>query len=115
MEVLFLKTAEQLSLKDLLTLNSINGEIFFKDKRMLIASADAWGLLRKDLIAALGLERAKRFLLRHGWNSGVNDASNLKEMFDWGSDLEWLLAGPQIHTLALDIFFSTREIRIELS
>jgi sugar diacid utilization regulator len=112
MEVLFLKTAEQISLKDLLTMNSINGEIFFKDKRMLISSADAWGLLRKDLIAALGMERAKRFLLRHGWNSGVNDARNLKEMFDWGSDLEWLLAGPQMHSLLGSVFSEVTKLDV---
>jgi sugar diacid utilization regulator len=99
-----LKTAEQISLKDLLTFQSVDGEIFLKDKRMIISSADAWGLLRKDLISALGMERAKRFLLRHGWNSGVNDARNLKEMYEWGNDLEWLLAGPQMHALSGSVF-----------
>jgi sugar diacid utilization regulator len=114
MEVLFLKTAEQISLKDLLTFQSINGEIFFKDKRMIISSADAWGLLRKDLIAALGLERAKRFLLRHGWNSGINDARNLKEMFEWGNDLEWLLAGPHMHTLFGSVFSEVTKMDVNV-
>lgn len=114
MEVLFLKTAEQMSIKDLLTFQSINGEIFFKDKRMIISSADAWGLLRKDLIAALGMERAKRFLLRHGWNSGVNDARNLKEMFAWGDELEWLLAGPQMHTLLGSVFSEVSKLDVNI-
>ena len=56
-----MKTAEQIVIKDLLAFQSDDGEIFLKDKRMFISSADAWGLLRKDLIAALGMERAKRF------------------------------------------------------
>lgn len=99
-----MKTAEQISMKDLLTFQTVDGEIFLKDKRMIISSADAWGLLRKDLIAALGMERAKRFLLRHGWNAGVNDARNLKEMFEWSNDLEWLLAGPQMHSIFGSVF-----------
>jgi purine catabolism regulator len=114
MEVLLLKTAEQISLKDLLSSKSINGGIFFNDKRMIISSADAWGLLRKDLIAALGMERAKRFLLRHGWNSGINDARNLKEMFDWGSDQEWLLAGPQMHTLLGNVFSEVTKLDVNV-
>lgn len=93
-----------LSLMDLLTFQSEVGEIFLKDKRMIISSADAWGLLRKDLIAALGMQRAKRFLLRHGWNSGKNDAQNLNEMFDWSNEREWLFAGPQMHIIFGNVF-----------
>jgi PucR family transcriptional regulator, purine catabolism regulatory protein len=91
--------AMQLSLIDLLKFQPEEGQIILKDKRMIISSADALGLLRKDLIAALGMERAKRFLLRHGWNSGINDAVNLNDMFEWSTNNEWLLAGPQMHNI----------------
>jgi PucR family transcriptional regulator, purine catabolism regulatory protein len=109
-----LKTAEQIVIKDLLAFQSDDGEIFLKDKRMIISSADAWGLLRKDLIAALGMERAKRFLVRHGWNSGVNDARNLKEMFEWSNDLEWLLAGPQMHTISGSVFSEVTKLDVNV-
>ncbi|WCN39500.1 XylR N-terminal domain-containing protein [Aneurinibacillus uraniidurans] len=105
--------ANELSLRNLLRFYPKQGEIFLKDRRMVISSADAWGVLRHDLIAALGTERAKRFLLRYGWHCGRNDARNLKEMFEWESDIEWLLAGPQMHTISGNVF--SRATRVEVN
>lgn len=92
--------AEDLSPVDLLHFNLEKGEIRFKDRRMVLSSADAWGTLRKDLIAALGLERAKSFLIRYGWNCGKNDAHNLKGMFEWDNEEELLLAGLRMHNIS---------------
>lgn len=104
--------ASDLSLRSLLRFYPQQGEIFLKDRRMVISSADAWGVLRRDLIAALGMERAKRFLLRYGWHCGRNDARNLNEMFDWDSDMEWILAGPQMHNISGSVF--SRPIQLEI-
>ena len=92
--------AEDISPVDLLHFHLDKGEIRFKDRRMVLSSADAWGMLRNDLIAALGLERAKSFLLRYGWNCGMNDACNLKGMFEWSNDNELLLAGLRMHNIS---------------
>lgn len=105
--------AKEISLEKLLEFHPGQGEISLKDRRMIISSADAWGTLRKDLIAALGLERAKRFLLRYGWNCGLNDARNLKRMFDFHNDKEWLLAGAQMHNISGNVLSLPGKVEID--
>lgn len=108
-----LTKADELSPVDLLNFDLEKGEIRFKDRRMVLSSADAWGMLRKDLIAALGLERAKSFLLRYGWNCGMNDARNLKEMFEWDNEQELLLAGLRMHKISGSVMARFLEMDID--
>lgn len=89
--------ANELSLVNFLNYYQQDVESFLKEQNMMITSIEAWGVLRKDLIATLGVERAKRFLLRYGRHCGRVEARMLKEMFDWKDDLEWLLAGTRMH------------------
>src|SRR5258705_13682665 len=49
----------ELKLLELLQADEETGVIRFKHRRMLIFDADAMGLLRKELIETLGLERAR--------------------------------------------------------
>jgi len=81
---------------------------------MVISSTDAWGVLRKDLIDTLGIERAKRFLLRYGWNCGKNEARMLKDMVNWESDLEWLLAGSQMHQIGGRVFSYPEHFQVDV-
>lgn len=60
---------------------------------------NALGILRKDLVSVLGLERAKGFLLRYSHNCGKNDAKYFEEHFSWESDLEIIEAGYKINDL----------------
>ncbi|MBO8173392.1 MAG: XylR N-terminal domain-containing protein [Bacillaceae bacterium] len=89
--------ASELTLTNFLNYYQQDVESFLKEQNMMITSIDAWGVLRKDLISTLGVERAKRFLLRYGRHCGRVEARMLKEMFDWQDDLEWLLAGTRMH------------------
>lgn len=84
---------------DIFSFFNNGGDHYFQEKRMVISSTDAWGALRRDLIDTLGMQRAKRFLLRYGWNCGKNEARMLKGMVDWESDMDWLLAGTQMHLI----------------
>ena len=45
---------------DLLNVDEAAGTIHFQHRRLLLFDADAMGLLRKQLIETLGLERARR-------------------------------------------------------
>ncbi|MCO5387284.1 MAG: XylR N-terminal domain-containing protein [Desulfosporosinus sp.] len=54
--------------------------------------------MRKDLINTLGLERAKGFLIRYGWQLGYNDGISLKKDFEWDSDEETFIAGSVLFT-----------------
>lgn len=81
-----------------------NPFVFQEDKqeptgeRMISVPSSALGVLRQELINTLGIERAKGFLLRYGWNCGVSDTLKMKEM-KWENELDLLLAGPKMHTL----------------
>lgn len=44
----------------------------------LYSTTNTFGILRKELIESLGLEYAKFFLLRYGWNIGVSHAKKLE-------------------------------------
>ncbi|MGE7587660.1 XylR N-terminal domain-containing protein [Peribacillus sp. NPDC101480] len=59
---------------NLLNLKNDEGEIHLNDERMILTSSSIFGTLRKDLIENIGFERMKSFLIRYGWNIGVNDA-----------------------------------------
>ena len=90
---------DELKLLELLKADEETGVIRFKHRRMLIFDANALGLLRKELIETLGLERARRILTRFGYASGYRDALTSKELFHWQSDDDWFAAGPRLHTL----------------
>src|SRR5262245_46358554 len=91
--------ASDLKLLELLKADEESGVIRFKHRRMLIFDADAMGLLRRELIETLGLERARRILTRFGYACGYRDALTSKELFDWESDDDWWAAGPRLHQL----------------
>ena len=77
-----------------------NDDNFLQSYRMFISSADAWGALIKDLVLALGIERAKRFLLRYGYQCGRHEAIMLKDMFHWENKKEWVMGGVTMHNLS---------------
>lgn len=104
--------AENISYDELLSFKPDEGKIFLQDRRAIFMGADAMGTLRKDLIAALGMDRAKGFLLRYGWNCGFNDAMYVNKMFSWAEDIEWVLAGPKTHTITGNALVIPKEIRV---
>src|SRR5215510_5357898 len=89
----------ELKMLELLKADEESGVIRFKHRRMLVFDADAMGLLRKELVETLGLERARRILTRFGYACGYRDALTSKELFDWESDADWWAAGPRLHQL----------------
>lgn len=91
--------ASTITLEDLFGMNP-DSENFLRTHRMFISSADAWGALIKDLVLALGIERAKRFLLRYGYQCGKHEAMMLKDMFQWKDKKEWVMGGVTMHNLS---------------
>lgn len=89
--------ASDINLQQMLQFDPRAGRLTLSGLRMLIFNADAMGLLRKQLIEALGVERARGLLKRFGYASGYHDATLLKEHFAWDSDAEWLGSGPMMH------------------
>src|SRR5689334_22023679 len=63
---------------------------------MINIPSSAFGSLRKELINTLGIERAKGFLLRYGWDCGVTDSLQIKDI-KWEDPKDILLEGPKMH------------------
>ena len=90
---------EDLLLADVLDFRPDRGTIRFQDQRVVILSATAMGLLRKELLDSLGGDTARRLLLRFGFADGYHDAVNLRDRSGWADPIEGLRAGATLHTL----------------
>jgi DNA-binding NtrC family response regulator len=90
---------KRLHLAELLDFRPDQGVIRLHEQRVVILSAAAMGLLRKELVDALGPETARRLLLRFGFADGYHDAVNLRERSNWSSPLDGLRDGAVLHTL----------------
>ncbi len=101
-----------LSLEKLLSFKSDEGKIYLDNLRTILMETDAMGTLRKDLISSLGMERAKGFLLRYGWNCGAKFATNVDKMFTPNEKIDWFKAGMELHTLTGQVLVEPIEVQI---
>ena len=90
---------EHLNLAEILDFRPGQGIIRLHEQRVVILSAAAMGLLRKELIDTLGLETARRLMLRFGYADGYHDAVSLRDRSKWATALEGLRAGAVLHRL----------------
>jgi DNA-binding NtrC family response regulator len=88
-----------LHLAELLDFRPDQGIIRLHEQRVVILSAAAMGLLRKELVDTLGVDTARRLLLRFGYADGYHDAVNLRARSNWTKPLDGLGAGATLHTL----------------
>ncbi|HOC19520.1 MAG TPA: sigma 54-interacting transcriptional regulator [Vicinamibacterales bacterium] len=86
-------------LAELLDFRPDQGIIRLHEQRVLVLSAAAMGLLRKELIDTFGLEASRRVLLRFGFADGYHDAVNLRARSGWTDPLEGVRSGALLHTL----------------
>jgi hypothetical protein len=84
---------DDLKLFELLGTDPHAGTIHFEERRLIVLDAEVRGLLRKELVENLGLDRARHILTRCGFAQGYWDAVTLKELFPGQSDEEWLRSG----------------------
>jgi DNA-binding NtrC family response regulator len=90
---------ERLDLREVLDFRPDQGIIRLHEQRVVILSAAAMGLLRKELIDTLGLETARCLMLRFGYADGYHDAVSLRDRSNWTNPLEGLRAGAVLHRL----------------
>ena len=86
-------------LAELLEFLPDQGIIRLHEQRVVLLSAAAMGLLRKELIDTLGFETARRLFLRFGYADGYHDAVSLRDRSKWANALEGLRAGIVLHRL----------------
>ncbi|WP_437813990.1 sigma 54-interacting transcriptional regulator [Sorangium sp. So ce1078] len=91
--------AADLDLSELLTVDPQAGELRFSGARAILLDAVAMGLLRKQLIDALGVAAARALLTRFGFTHGFRTAEAARTELALESDEEWRNAGGRIHTL----------------
>ena len=75
------------------------GQIWLHEHRMLLVHAEAQATLRRELIDALGMERARGLLTRMGYAAGTIDFELARTRTRGAGDLEAFMAGPQLHML----------------
>ncbi|MFW1678116.1 sigma 54-interacting transcriptional regulator [Pontibacter sp. JAM-7] len=76
-----------------------DGKIWLDEQRMLLIHATVMGSLRKELITTMGIERARGFLMRFGYHSGMKDAELAHKIRPEISSSEAFMVGPQLHAL----------------
>ncbi len=89
--------AEDLRLEELITFDE--GRLSFQGRRVVLHDMHAMARFRKDLIATMGHEHARRVLTRFGFYWGQNDAAAMRRVFEWDDLEELLRAGPRLHAL----------------
>ncbi len=78
---------------------SDQGKVWLNEQRMLLIHSSVMGLLRKELVETLGIERAKGFLMRFGYHSGWKDAELVDKIRPDMSKKDAFFVGPQLHCI----------------
>lgn len=79
--------------------HTTEGKIWFGEQRMLLMHLSALATFRREVVNCMGIERAKGFFLRLGYQSGIRDAEFARKLRPDSPEMEIFLAGPQLHSL----------------
>lgn len=104
--------SDHVDLSEQIRFQSADGKIWFGEQRMLLMQVSAMGNFRRELVNSLGIERAKGFFMRMGYQSGIKDAKLARHLRPHCSELDIFLAGPQLHSLKGMV--KVRPIQIDL-
>jgi two-component system response regulator HydG len=88
------------------------GRIWLGDQRMVLVHTSAMGVLRRELIESLGIDRARGLLTRMGYNSGAHDAELARKVRPSGSLEDMFVVGPQLHML--EGIVAVEPVRLEM-
>lgn len=94
-----LQYADFQDLTEQIRFQSTEGKIWFGEQRMLLMQVSAMAAFRREMVNTIGIERAKGFFLRLGYQSGLRDAELARKLRPHCSELDIFLAGPQLHSL----------------
>ena len=89
----------RLQLAELIDFDPDKGTIRLHQQRVVILSAAAMGLLRKELIETLGHATARRLLIRFGYADGYHDAVTLRDRAAAADPIEAIRNGTVLHSL----------------
>jgi len=92
-----LPSAEQLA--ETIAFAPQDGNIWLCGQRMMLLQGSAFGAIRRELIEALGLDKARGLLTRIGWQAGARDAAQVSARWPEGDHASLYSAGPRLHML----------------
>ncbi|HZG74153.1 MAG TPA: XylR N-terminal domain-containing protein [Chondromyces sp.] len=93
-----------------------DGALYLDNERVILTSSSIFGTLRKDLIKNIGMDRMKGFLVRYGWNLGMNDAKkmlqknvpSIEKVLRQGPILHMMKGYTKVRTLHLQIDYDSK-------
>jgi len=89
--------AEDLKLEEIIHFG--DGDLNLQGRRLVIHDIHAFAEIRKDLFDMVGHDQTRHVLTRFGYFWGKADAAAMKRVFTWENTVEWLKAGPRMHSL----------------
>ncbi|BAU76641.1 Response regulator of zinc sigma-54-dependent two-component system [Metapseudomonas furukawaii] len=92
-----LPSAEQLA--ETVAFAPQDGNIWLCGQRMMLLQGAAFGAIRRELVEALGLDKARGLLTRIGWQAGARDAAQVSAHWPEGDHASLYSAGPRLHML----------------
>ncbi|WP_414159487.1 sigma 54-interacting transcriptional regulator [Pseudomonas sp. BNK-45] len=92
-----LPSAEQLA--ETVAFAPQDGSIWLCGQRMMLMQGSAFGSIRRELIEALGFDKARGLITRIGWQAGARDAAQVSEQWPDGDHASLYSAGPRLHML----------------
>lgn len=91
-----------------------DGKITLGDERMVLVHLGALVALRGELVAALGVDRARAVLTHMGYVSGHRDGEHARKIRSGASYFERFAAGPQLHALEGMVSVTPLEVQFDL-
>jgi DNA-binding NtrC family response regulator/predicted hydrocarbon binding protein len=90
------------------------GLIFLGNQRMLLVDVARMGFLRQELVATLGMDRAKNVLLRMGYSSGVRDYEWMKKILPESDAQELMRLGPELHNVRGGAHHALQDLKLNV-
>lgn len=91
-----------------------DGRIWLSDERMVMMQAAVLGALRRDVINAVGIDRARSLFYRTGWSQGQRYADLVRKRFRQDDMTAALAAGPRLHTMEGFVKVTTKRFEFDI-
>ncbi len=82
---------------------------------MLLIHASDMGILREELVTSMGMERARGFLMRFGYQSGQRDAEVAHKIRSHMSLEQGFMAGVQLHAIEGIVLVVAKKVQLDPS
>ncbi|WP_428240798.1 sigma 54-interacting transcriptional regulator [Gynuella sp.] len=90
-----------------------DGRIWLNDQRMQLIHTSSFGVLRREIIEAFGIKRARGIMTRTGYASGARDAELIRKRWPGAELTSVLIAGTQLHALEGAVQVETLNIDVD--